>query len=108
MSREKAKEILYDNMSENSSKLINKISYLPDWIIDAMIEYHKSQAKNKCECGSEYYHTYKCVNTNCKNCIINKDMKKSNILCDSFEDDCSVTKCECGRGKWEPPKSHKF
>jgi hypothetical protein len=25
-----------------------------------------------CECGSEYYHTYKCVNTNCENCIINK------------------------------------
>ena len=25
-----------------------------------------------CKCGSEYYHTYKCVNTKCTNCIINK------------------------------------
>ena len=23
------------------------------------------------KCGSEYYHTYKCVNTKCENCIIN-------------------------------------
>lgn len=23
-----------------------------------------------CECGSEYYHTYKCVNINCPNCVI--------------------------------------
>lgn len=22
------------------------------------------------KCGSEYYHTYKCVNTKCENCII--------------------------------------
>tara|TARA_R110002096_G_scaffold85214_2_gene196166 strand:- start:166 stop:360 length:195 start_codon:yes stop_codon:yes gene_type:complete len=28
---------------------------------------------SKCDCGAEYYHTYKCVNTNCENCIIHKD-----------------------------------
>lgn len=27
---------------------------------------------SNCECGSKYYHTYKCVNTNCNNCIIYK------------------------------------
>lgn len=28
---------------------------------------------SKCDCGSEYYHTYKCVNTKCDNCVIYKD-----------------------------------
>jgi len=29
------------------------------------------QSEQCCDkCGSEYYHTYKCVNTKCENCII--------------------------------------
>jgi len=30
------------------------------------------QSEQCCDkCGFEYYHTYKCVNTKCENCIIN-------------------------------------
>ena len=46
MSREKAKEILDDNMSECTSHHVQKMDYLEQWIIDAMIEYAHSQAKN--------------------------------------------------------------
>lgn len=46
MSREIAKEILYDNMSDNTAKHINDVSFLEDWIIDAMVEYHEKQVKN--------------------------------------------------------------
>lgn len=37
----KAKEILSDNMSEDTSLHISKIEHLEDWIIDAMIEFAK-------------------------------------------------------------------
>ena len=46
MSREKAKEILDDNMSECTSHHVQKMDHLEQWIIDAMIEYHQSQAKH--------------------------------------------------------------
>tara|TARA_R110002012_G_C11421324_1_gene588291 strand:+ start:305 stop:565 length:261 start_codon:yes stop_codon:yes gene_type:complete len=46
MSREKAKEILDDNMSECTSHHVKKMDYLEQWIIDAMIEYAQNQAKN--------------------------------------------------------------
>ena len=46
MSREKAKEILDDNMSECTSHHVQKMDHLEQWIIDAMIEYAHSQAKN--------------------------------------------------------------
>ena len=46
MSREKAKEILDDNMSECTSHHVQKMDHLEQWIIDAMIEYAQNQAKN--------------------------------------------------------------
>ena len=50
-------------------------NYLIDEIVNAL---KQGQALpidsiSKCDCGSEYYHTYECVNTNCENCIIHKD-----------------------------------
>ena len=37
--RKLAKDVLEDNMSESTSEHINKVDYLTNWIIDAMIEF---------------------------------------------------------------------
>ena len=62
MSREIAKEILYDNMSDNTAKHINDISFLEDWIIDAMVEYHEKQVKNNDSLHS-VVESFECMNT---------------------------------------------
>lgn len=41
--RERAKKILNDNMSGNTSSHISKVEHLEEWIIDTMIEFHKSE-----------------------------------------------------------------
>ena len=40
--REKAKQILLDNMSDDTTEYLSKIDHLQGWIIDAMIEYNKA------------------------------------------------------------------
>jgi len=62
--REIANKILLDNMSDASAKHISEISYLQDWIIDAMLEYHNKKLSLSKEAGKEQE---KCINTSCKN-----------------------------------------
>tara|TARA_R110002012_G_C11419460_1_gene588046 strand:- start:208 stop:468 length:261 start_codon:yes stop_codon:yes gene_type:complete len=45
MSKEIAKKILDDEMSEYTSEHINKVEELEGWIINAMIEYSKKVSK---------------------------------------------------------------
>lgn len=45
----KIEEILYNNLPDESAKHINEVSFLPEWIMDAMKEY------------AEYYHKEKSI-----------------------------------------------
>ena len=47
--RSKALDILLDHMSDNTVKHINKVSYLEDWIIDAMIEFKELKELDESE-----------------------------------------------------------
>lgn len=44
--RNRAINILEDEMSENTLRHIREIDYLEDWIVDAMIRFHESELKN--------------------------------------------------------------
>lgn len=44
--RNRAIKILDDNMSEITSAHIEKIAYLKDWIVNAMVEFHKQEIRN--------------------------------------------------------------
>jgi len=43
--RNRAKEILRNEMSENTLEHIHKIEHLENWLIDAMINFHESEVK---------------------------------------------------------------
>jgi hypothetical protein len=43
--RNRALNILEDEMSENTLRHIREIDYLEDWIVDAMINFHESEVK---------------------------------------------------------------
>ena len=45
--RNRAIAILKDEMSETTLIHIRKIDFLEDWIVDAMINFHKSEVGNR-------------------------------------------------------------
>lgn len=45
MSRKLAEEVLFLEMSDNTSEHLDKIPHLKEWVIDAMIEYHEEKLK---------------------------------------------------------------
>ena len=94
MSREKAKEILDDNMSECTSHHVQKMDHLEQWVIDAMIEYEQNQAKNNDALDlvskrnevnlvvfEEYTRCYKVTDSELENLIKEGDIEEGDTVC---------------------------